>query len=65
MNTKEVKKQIKAQLTNKTYKLSSKIERQLVKQLARCKRCKTNTTKKCNVKQYISFSGAELGKCEE
>ena len=63
MNTKEVKKQIKAQQNNKTYKMSKKIENQLLKQMEKCKRCKTKNTKKCNFNNYLRFSGAELGKC--
>ena len=27
---------------------------------AKCQRCKRNTTKKCSLKEYIKFSGAEL-----
>ena len=65
MNTKEVKKQLKAQLQNKTYKMSNITERELMKQISKCKRCKNNKTKKCNVKNYILFSGAEFGKCEK
>ena len=65
MNSKEVKKQINAQLKNKTYKMSNKKEKNLLKQLNKCKRCKNNNTKKCNLNNYIIFSGAELGKCEK
>jgi len=65
MNTKQVKKQIKAQLKNKTYKMSNKTERNIIKQLSKCKRCKNNKTKKCNLQNYILFSGAEFGKCEK
>ena len=65
MNTKEVKKQINAQLKNKTYKMSNKTEKKLIKQISKCKRCKNNKTKKCNLKNYLLFSGAELGKCEK
>ena len=63
MNSKEVKKQINAQLKNKTYKMSSKKEKELLNQISKCKRCKNNKTKKCNLKNYILFSGAEFGKC--
>ena len=65
MNSKEVKKQINAQLKNKTYKMTNKKEKKLLKQLSKCKRCKNNNTKKCNLNNYIIFSGAELGKCEK
>jgi hypothetical protein len=65
MNSKEVKKQINAQLNNKTYKMTNKIEQKLLKQSSKCKRCKNNKTKKCNLKNYLLFSGAELGKCEK
>ena len=63
MNSKEGKKQINAQLKNKTYKMSSKKEKELLNQINKCKRCKNNKTKKCNLKNYILFSGAEFGKC--
>ena len=63
MNSKEGKKQINAQLKNKTYKMSSKKEKELLNQISKCKRCKNNKTKKCNLKNYILFSGAEFGKC--
>jgi hypothetical protein len=64
MNTKKFKNQLKAQLQNKTYKMSNKTERKLLKQLSNCKKCKNNKTKKCNLKNYILYSGAEFGKCE-
>ena len=65
MNSKEIKKQLKAQLKNKTYKLTKKTEEKLVKQMSKCDRCKNNKTKKCNLKNYIEYSGAEFGKCED
>jgi hypothetical protein len=61
MNTKEGRKQLK----NKSYKMSKKTEDRLVKQISICKRCKNNKTKKCNLNNYILFSGAEIGKCEK
>jgi predicted solute-binding protein len=57
------KKQIKAYLKNKTYKMSNKKKKILLTQITKCKRCKNNNTKKCNLNNYILFSGAELGKC--
>ena len=65
MNTKEVKKQLKAHLKNKTYKMSNKTEQKLVNQIKKCKRCKNNKTKKCNLNKYILFSGATVGKCQK
>jgi len=59
MNNQEVKKQLK----NKTYKMTNNTQKKLLKQLSKCKRCKNNKTKKCNLKNYLLFSGAELGKC--
>jgi hypothetical protein len=64
MNTKQHKIHIKAQLKNKPYKMSNKTEEKLLKQISKCKRCKNNKTKKCNLKKYILFSGANFGKCE-
>ena len=43
--------------------MTSKIENKLVKQTNICNKCKKNKTKKCNLKDYITFSGAELGSC--
>ena len=63
MYTKEIKKQIKLHLKNKTYKISNKTQRNMIKQYNKCKRCSNNKTKKCNLKNYILFSGAEFGKC--
>jgi len=65
MNNKEVKKQINAQLKNKTYKMTNNTQQKLLKQLSKCKRCKNNKTKKCNLNNYLLFSGAELGKCKK
>ena len=65
INTKEVLKQLKAQFKNKTYKMSNKTERKILDQSSKCKRCKNNKTKKCNLNKYILFSGAEFGKCEK
>ena len=65
LNDKEIKKQLKHQseVKNRTYKISKKTEEKLMKQMSKCRRCKHNTTKKCNFNNYILFSGAELGKC--
>ena len=66
MNSKEVKKQINAHLKNKTYKMSKKTEKKLLEQISKCKVCKNkknNKTKKCNLKNYLLYSGAELGDC--
>jgi hypothetical protein len=59
------KKLMNAQLKNKTYKMSNKTEKKLLKQISKCERCKNNKIKKCNLKNYILFSGAEIGKCEK
>ena len=63
INNVVIKKTIKAQKKNKTYKMSNKTEEKLVKQLLLCGKCKRNKTKKCDFKKYISFSGAKMGKC--
>lgn len=61
MNTKEGKKHIRAQLKHKPYTMSYNTETRILKQMKKCKKCKTKNTKKCNVKDYILFSGAETG----
>ena len=66
MVTKEIKKQIKFNLnkknkmSNKTYKISNKTEQKIVNQRNKCKKCKNKGTKKCDLKSYILFSGAEI-----
>jgi hypothetical protein len=64
MNSKEVRKQINAKLKHKTYKMSNTTEKKILKQMSKCKRCKNNKTKKCNLNDYLLYSGAEVGKCE-
>ena len=64
INSKEVKKQINAQLKKKTYKMSKKTEKKLLNQINKCDRCKNKNTKKCNLDNYLLFSGAEIGKCK-
>jgi hypothetical protein len=66
MVTKEMKKQIKFNLnkknkmSNKTYKISNKTEQRIVNQRKKCKKCENKGTKKCDLKNYILFSGAEI-----
>jgi len=45
--------------------MSKKTEAKLVKQINKCDRCKNNKTKKCDLKKYIEYSGARVGKCED
>ncbi len=63
MNNKIMKKQTKSRLKNKTKKVSNNEINNWMKQLGMCNRCKNNKTKKCNLKNYMLFSGAEYGKC--
>ena len=65
MNSKEVRKQIQAQMKNKTYKMSKATEKRLVKQMKKCDKCKNRKLKKCSIDDYIIFSGAEYGSCEQ
>ena len=52
-------KSLKCKSCKKSIEMNSKE----VNQISKCKRCKNNKTKKCNLKNYILFSGAEFGKC--
>ena len=45
--------------------MSNKTEAKLLKQMNKCNRCKNNKTKRCNLKNYMLYSGAEFGKCEK
>jgi len=49
-------------IKNPEYTLPPQLEKKSDKLFEECKRCK-KTSKKCNLKQYIQFSGAESGKC--
>ena len=55
---------LNAKLKKNTQKISKK-EDNFLKQMDKCNRCKNNKTKKCNLKNYISYSGAEYGKCKD
>lgn len=55
----EVKKQIKSMKKNKTYNRSKKTEKRFVTLRKKCDRCKKTRKKKCNLKDYIRYSGAE------
>jgi hypothetical protein len=44
--------------------MHNKTEQKILKQMSKCKICKNNKTKKCNLNNYILYSGADLGKCE-
>ena len=57
--TSEVNKQIKRMKKNKTYKMSKKTEKRIVTLRKKCDRCKKTRKKKCNLKDYIRYSGAE------
>ena len=59
MNEEYIKKVIKASKQKKTYRLSKTSEKKLVQQSAKCNKCQTRKTKKCNLDEYIVFSGAE------
>jgi hypothetical protein len=63
--TRNVKKIIKFQLAKKPYKMSKKTEEKMVKQMKKCAFCKNKKTRKCDLKKYIEFSGAVLGKCAD
>jgi len=70
INNKEIKKFLKKYKKNKTrktsskiekvFKMSSKIEKEYLKQLDNCHRCKKKNTTKCNLDDYIVYSGAEI-----
>lgn len=60
---KKWKKIINAKFKKKHTKKSKK-EDNFLKLMDKCNRCKNNKTKKCNLKNYIEYSGAEFGKCE-
>ncbi len=65
MTSKEVKKVLKAFIKKKTYKTTKNTQQKILKQLNKCRKCKNTKTKKCNFKNYILYSGAEFGKCED
>jgi hypothetical protein len=64
---KEAKKQMQTMFNNASNKMTnnkmSNKKTKLQKQMSKCEKCKNNNTKKCNLKNYLLFSGAEVGKC--
>ena len=65
MNAREVKKHVNAQLKHKPYTMTYNTETRILRQMKKCKKCKTKNTKKCKIENYILFSGADPGICEE
>ena len=65
LNTKQVYKQINAQRKNKTYKMSTKVEKRLIEYMEKCNRCKSKNMKPCTLDNYLTYSGANPGKCVE
>ena len=59
-NAKNLLKQPNYKKNSKTYKLSKKDE---VKLRERCNKCKKRYTRKCGLKEYMQFTGADEGKC--
>lgn len=64
MSIKIMIKALQAELRNKTYKTSQKTQDKRNKLADKCKRCENNKPKKCTLKNYIEFSGANYGNCE-
>lgn len=50
---------IRKKMNNSNYILSKNEENKLVKLIDKCNTCKNKKTKKCNLNQYIEYSGAE------
>ena len=62
-NSNELKKAIEASKKNKTYKISKRKVNSIKKLRLNCDKCLNKNTRKCSLKEYIKFSGAEVGKC--
>lgn len=62
-STNGVMKQIEAYKKNKTHKISKQNHNSNNKILLKCNKCRKKNTRKCSLKEYIDFSGAEAGKC--
>lgn len=60
---KNIIKQIIAHKQKKTYKISKRNEASIVKLRKRCDKSTKKNTRKCSLKEYIEFSGAEPGPC--
>ena len=70
MTAKEKKKQllaIRQAIKNKIpYKLTAKQEKDYLKRMEKCNRCKKKMTmRRCNFDNYILYSGASSGKCQK
>jgi len=55
-----IDEEINALKEGKKYKISKKGKRNLAKLRKKCKKCLKKTKKKCNLKQYLDYSGAEV-----
>ena len=62
-NSNELKKAVEASKKNKTYKISKRKVNSIKKLRLNCDKCLNKNTRKCSLKEYIKFSGAEVGKC--
>ena len=59
-----INNEIKKSMKSETYFTSKNTEMKIDKYIKLCKKCKTTNTRKCDLKKYITFSGAEIGTCE-
>ena len=60
---KEIQKYLKKRKKNTNYKWSDKEEKKQDKLLMTCIKCKNRNLKKCDLNNYIEFSGAYIGDC--
>ena len=62
---KEIDKKLMKKLQkNDDYKLTMNERKKIMKVTKKCWQCKNKGTKKCNLQDYLSFSGAYTGKCK-
>ena len=60
MSKKYLKKMKSKKATSKSL---DKYEKKLDKEILKCEKCKNKNNVKCNIKNYIDYSGAKYGRC--
>lgn len=57
-------KYLEYQRRGKEYKMPKLLQQTLGAKSRKCERCSKKNTTRCNLKEYVEFSGAQVGKCK-
>ena len=59
-----IQNEVNKSMKSETYFTSKNTQKKTDKYIKLCKKCKNKNTRKCDLKSYITFSGAEIGECK-